>query len=149
MSHVAEAVELFEAGAACSQAIVSVYGAGLGLDRATAMRVAAGFAGGMREGDTCGAVTGAFMVLGLQHSSDDCDKAAGRRDVYQAVLEFAARFRERNGTLLCRELLGCDIGTPEGAEQAREQGLFRTLCPRMVQHAAEILEAMVQEDVAG
>ena len=144
MSRVTEAVELFEAGAACSQAILAVYGREHGLDRATAMRVAAGFAGGMRAGDTCGAVTGAFMVLGLQHGSDDCDTASGRQDAYQAVIEFSSRFRERNGTLLCRELLGCDIGTPEGVQQAREQDLFRTICPRMVQHAAEILEEMMR-----
>ena len=70
MSRVTEAVELFREGAACSQAILSVYGPMFGLEETTAMRVAAGFAGGMRAGDTCGAVTGAFMVLGLQHGSE-------------------------------------------------------------------------------
>lgn len=148
MSRVDEAVELFREGAACSQVVLGVYGPGLGIDRATAMRVAAGFAGGMREGGTCGAVTGAFMVLGLQHGSDDCDRAVGRQAVYQAVIEFSSRFRERNGTLLCRELLGCDVGTPEGAQQAREQDLFRTVCPKMVQDAAEILEEMMEENQA-
>lgn len=148
MSRVTEAVELFREGAACSQAILSVYGPMFGLEETTAMRVAAGFAGGMRAGDTCGAVTGAFMVLGLQHGSEDCGTGAGRQAVYQAVIEFSARFRDRNRTLLCRELLGCDVGTPEGAMQAREQDLFRTVCPKMVQDAAEILEEMMRESEA-
>ncbi len=143
MSHVADAVRLFRDGCACSQAILSVYGPTLGLDRATAMRIAAGFAGGMRLGETCGAVTGAFMVLGLRHCSDDCATPAGREAVYRAVTEFASRFRQRNAALACRELLGCDVSTPEGMKQAREQDLFRTFCPRMVEDAAEILEQMI------
>jgi C_GCAxxG_C_C family probable redox protein len=106
------------------------------------MQLAAGFAGGMRCGETCGAVTGAFMVLGLRHSSADCATAAARAETYARVVEFADRFRERNGALACRELLGCDISTPEGLKQAKEQGLFRTTCVKMVKDAAEILEAM-------
>ena len=143
MSAVAEAVKLFREGCACSQAMLSVYGPALGLERGTAMRVAAGFAGGMRLGETCGAVTGAFMVLGLHRCSDDCATPTGRQAVYAAVTEFASRFRERNTTTICKELLGCDISTPEGMKQAQEQGLFRTICPKLVEDAAEILEHMM------
>jgi len=142
MSNVAEAVQLFREGYACSQAILAVYGREFGLDRVTATRIAAGFAGGMQEGGTCGAVTGAFMVLGLRHCSAECSTSAGRRAVYDAVAELASRFRERNRTTLCSELLGCDMSTPEGTKQARERGLFRTVCPKLVQDAAEILEQM-------
>jgi C_GCAxxG_C_C family probable redox protein len=109
------------------------------------MRLAAGFAGGMRCGETCGAVTGAFMVLGLRHSAEDCATQPGRAETYGRVVEFADRFRQRNGALSCRELLGCDISTPEGLAQAKEQGLFRTTCVQMVQDAAEILEEMEDE----
>jgi hypothetical protein len=49
-------------------------------------------------------------------------------------------FRERNGTLLCRELLGVDVGTPEGMREVRERDLFRTVCPKFVRDASEILE---------
>ena len=145
MSKVAEAVELFKQGYACSQAILAVYGPDFGLDRATAIRIAAGFAGGMRMGETCGAVTGAFMVLGLQRGTAECSKQAGREAVYESVKEFAARFRQRNGSLLCRELLGFDVGTPEGLKEARERDLFRTFCPEMVKAAAEILESLIAE----
>ena len=71
MSKVTEASQLFRDGCACSQAILAVYGQPLGLPRKTAMQVAAGFAGGMRLGDTCGAVTGALMVLGLRHAAEN------------------------------------------------------------------------------
>jgi C_GCAxxG_C_C family probable redox protein len=142
MSDASEAVELFENGFACSQAILAVYGRAYGLDRPTAMRIASCFAGGMRMGETCGAVTGAFMVLGLKHCSSDCGTADRRRTAYTAVREFAARFVERNGTLVCRELLGCDVSTPEGMKQAKDNGLFRTICPQLVRDAGEILEEM-------
>ena len=142
MSRIDEAVELFRSGCACSQAILSVYCRPLGLDRALAMRLAAGFAGGMRLGETCGAVTGAFMVLGLRHCGPDCEAPHGRGDVYAAVEDFAASFLTRHGSLACRDLLGCDISTPEGMRTAKKQALFETKCPTMVREAAEILEEM-------
>ena len=145
MSDVSKATQKFRDGCACSQAILDVYGTPLGLAHEQAMRVAAGFAGGMRLGETCGAVTGAFMVLGLRHCSADCDRPGGRAEVYARVMEFADRFRERNGSLLCRDLLGCDISTPEGMKQARERNLFKTTCVQMVRDAAEILEEMATE----
>jgi C_GCAxxG_C_C family probable redox protein len=145
MSDAERAVEVFLGGCACSQAILDVYGTPLGLDHHQALRVAAGFAGGMRQGDTCGAVTGAFMVLGLRHCSADCNTRAGRAEVYRRVVDFADRFRQRNGSISCRELLGCDISTPEGMKQAQEQNLFKTRCVQMVRDAADILEEMEAE----
>jgi len=106
------------------------------------MQIAAGFAGGMRQGETCGAVTGAFMVLGLRHCSTDCERPAGRSKAYARVVGSADRFKKRNGSLTCRDLLGCDISTAEGLKQAKEQGLFETTCVQMVTDAAEILEEM-------
>jgi len=142
MNKVAIASQLFQDGCACSQAILVAYGDPLGLPRKTAMRIAAGFGGGMRLGETCGAVTGAFMVLGLRHTSESCDKAEGRADVYARVVEFAKSFQRQNGSIVCRELLGCDISTPEGMKQAQERNLFKTTCVKMVEDAAVILEEM-------
>ncbi len=142
MGNVSKAADLFRDGCACSQAILAVYGEPLGLSRDLAMRISAGFAGGMRMAQTCGAVTGALMVLGLRHAAADCEKPAGRKAVYERTVEFVERFKVRNGSVVCRELLGCDISTPEGMQQAKQQNLFRTTCVKMVEDAAEILEAM-------
>jgi C_GCAxxG_C_C family probable redox protein len=142
MSKVEMASQLFRGGCACSQAILATYGDALGLPRKTAMQIAAGFAAGMRMGETCGAVTGAFMVLGLRHASEHCDTAAGRVDVYAHVVEFTKRFQQQNGSIVCRELIGCDLSTPEGMKQAQEQNLFKTVCVTMVESAAAILEEM-------
>ena len=65
--------------------------------------------------------------------------------MYDAVTEFASRFRDRNRTLHCRELLGCDISTPEEMRRAREDNLLLTICPKMVADAAQILEEMNEQ----
>jgi len=143
MGKVDQAVECFCGGAACSQAIAATYGPDFGLPREQAMKVASGFAGGMRLGETCGAVTGAFMVLGLKFGGADCETRDGRDAVYAALADFVRRFEQRNRVVICRELLGCDISTPDGARKANREGLFRTICPNLVKDAAEILEEML------
>ncbi len=148
VSNVEKAVELFRGGCACSQAVLGTYGPRYGLSENQAMRIAAAFAGGMRMAETCGVVTGALMVLGLAHCTDECRSIEGRRNAYRAALDFAEAFKARNGSLACRELLGCDISTPAGGEIAREKGLFETLCPRLVGDAARILEANLPEAAA-
>ena len=97
----------------------------------------------MRMAETCGAVTGAFMVLGLAHATSECNVVKGRRPVYEAVAKFRGIFEQRNGTLVCRDLLGCDPCTAEGARFAKEHGLFKTVCLKMVRDAAEILDRML------
>ncbi|UCG55955.1 MAG: C_GCAxxG_C_C family protein [Phycisphaerales bacterium] len=139
---VQEAVSLFDQGYNCSQAIVATYGPQFGIDREAALKVSCGFGGGMRMAETCGAVTGALMVLGLMHaSSDSADKGAKQR-TYELVTEFAERFRIRNGSVICKELLGCDLSTPEGFASAKEKNLFNSVCPKMVRSAGELLEEM-------
>jgi C_GCAxxG_C_C family probable redox protein len=122
---------------------VAQYGPLVGLPAEQGIKLASGFAGGMRLAQTCGAVTGAFMVLGLKYAGPNCDQRDGRERVYAAIREFAARFQQRNHTVVCKELLGCDISTPQGAQRATQEGLFRTICPKLVQDAAEILEEML------
>lgn len=145
MTEVAKASRMFRDGCACSQAVLAAYGPSLGLPRQQALQIAAGFAGGMRRGDVCGVVTGAFMVLGLRHGSTASDTREGRSEVFGRVEDFAELFKKRNGALNCRDLLGCDISTTEGMKQAQEQDLFKTTCVKMVEDACEILEAMERE----
>ena len=142
MSNVETAVSRFEGGYSCSQAIFSTYSGQLGVAEDTAVKVASGFGGGMgRMAATCGAVTGAFMALGLKHGGPDSE---AKERTYELVREFANRFKARNGTLECRELLGCDVSTPGGRERAREQKLHSTVCVQIVRDAAEILAELLQ-----
>jgi C_GCAxxG_C_C family probable redox protein len=137
------ATDLFRRGYACSQAILVTYGPALGLDPTQAVRLAAPFAAGMRQGEACGAATGAFMVLGLAICGEDCVTREGRATVASAVSEFADRFRERLGSLDCPDIIGVDLTTPEGMKTALDEGLFASKCADAVRVAAEILDDML------
>ncbi len=142
MSNVQDAVSAFASGFNCSQAIVRTYGPDYGLSALDAIRVSCGFGGGMRRGDVCGAVTGALMILGLRFGAQDASDTAAKAGVYAKVAEFYSSFESRCDSVVCRDLLGCDISAPEGMEHATDGNLFKTVCPKLVQTAAEILEEM-------
>lgn len=135
---------LFTEGFNCSQSVLAGFSESLGLDRATAAKLATGMGGGMgRMGQTCGAVSGAFLALGLKHGGATAQDKEAKDKTYRLVREFAARFKARNGSLQCRELLGCDISTEAGFAEARQKGLLTTVCPKMVRDAGEILEELL------
>jgi C_GCAxxG_C_C family probable redox protein len=96
-----------------------------------------------RTGETCGSVTGALMVIGLNHAKMRKDDDDSRERAYALAQEFMDAFRERNRSLLCREILGVDVNTPEGIVEARKRDLFRTVCPKYVRDAGEILEGLL------
>ncbi len=151
-SLVEEAVIRHRSGFSCAQAILATYGPELGMDRETALKVAGGFGGGMgRMAGTCGAVTGAFMVIGLLYGMTKEDDQKQKEISYEVVRRFAEKFRQRNASLDCRELMGVDVSRPEGLAIARQKNLYRTVCPKYVQDAAEILEEILAEsgDAAG
>jgi C_GCAxxG_C_C family probable redox protein len=139
MSKVKKAVKCFEDGFNCSQAIFATYGKEFGISPDQAFKIASGFGGGMRIDGTCGAVTGAFMVLGLKF-------AHGKDKPYDKIIKFAETFRRKNKSTDCRTLIGCDIRTKEGMDKATNEGLFRSVCSQLVKDSAEILETMLADD---
>jgi len=139
MSKVKKAVKCFEEGYNCSQAIFATYAEDFGILPDHAFKIASGFGGGMRIDGTCGAVTGAFMVLGLKF-------AKGKDKPYDKIIKFAENFRRKNKSTDCRTLIGCDIRTKEGMNKATNEGLFRNVCSQLVKDSAEILETMLADD---
>ena len=129
----------------CCQSVLSAYAPDLGLDREAALKVAAAFGGGIAGmGETCGAVTGALMVIGLKRGvTDPKDHAAAKAQMRESAQAFIREFTGVCGSITCRDLLHCDIGTPEGHERAQSLGLFRTLCPEFVSQSARILDALL------
>lgn len=143
MSKPEEAVKRFAKNYLCSQAILTVYGPELGLDETLAFKLGEPFGAGMgRMGLTCGAVTGAFMVLGLKSDSlsERDDKSRGK--TYKLVEKFVQQFIARNETLACKDLLGVDPSTDEGLKYAYDNNLFEKKCGKYVQDAAEILDEL-------
>ncbi len=83
------------------------------------------------------------MLIGLKYGATDAKDRQAKEKTHAAVREFAARFIARHDSLVCRELLGCDISTPEGSQAAKEKKLSSTICPELVKSAAQIFEEMV------
>jgi C_GCAxxG_C_C family probable redox protein len=135
---------LFGQGFSCSQAVLAAYAPRLGLEREKALRLAQGFGAGMaRLGETCGAVTGAIMVIGLKYGKVRAADAASKEKTYQLAREFMDRFRSRHGSLRCKVLLGHDIGSVRGQEKIKRLGLHHNLCPKFIRTAAGILEKIL------
>lgn len=144
MTKADEAVECFNKGYNCSQAVLSAYCGEFGMDREQALKVAGAFGAGMgRMCETCGAVTGAFMVIGLKYGKVKVEDEPAKEKAYALVREFAGEFKAKNGSIVCRELLGCDMSTPEGMKFAKEHRLHSTICPKLVRDAAEILDTLL------
>ncbi len=143
MSRNEHAAEQFKAGLNCSQAVLGEYAEEYGLDHASALKIACGFGGGMGHmGHICGAVTGAFMAIGLMSCNPDPRDSLAKARTYGLVQSFAQEWESRHQTMSCRDLIGCDISTPEGFEQAKKLGLLADKCPKYVEDAVEILEMM-------
>ena len=140
------AAKMFLEGYNCAQSVLAACGAAHGLDRATAIQAAQAFGGGMgRTGNVCGAVTGALMVIGFVCSAKDAKDVAAKQRSARMAREVMARFQIRNGSIVCRDLLGCDISTEEGHRKAMEQGLFKTVCAKAVEDAALVLEEVLAQ----
>jgi len=144
MSNPQAAEKTFCEGFNCCQAVLSTYGEEFDLDRRTALRLGTAFGGGIAMmGETCGAVTGAFMLIGLKHGRTDASDPGPRDAAHALARQFVKEFKQRHGSIICKELIGFDLSTPEGLEQARQKGLFTSLCPKLVHDAAEIVEKML------
>lgn len=138
------ALDCFNERLSCSQAVLSAFAPELGLDKKTALRVACAFGGGMaRMGQTCGAVTGAFMVIGLRYGDINPDPNESKERTYQVTREFVERFKSIHGSIICKDLIGLDISTEEGRKSAIDMNIFKTRCTRFVQDAAAILEELI------
>jgi len=146
-SEVTTAVELFEAGHACSQAILAAFADRFDLSRDVALKMASSLAGGMGgQGLACGAVTGALLVIGLHSGRVDPDDQATRDRNDELVKRLFVRFQEAHGSLVCNELIGIDMTDLEQKNQAKDDGVFERVCPDLVRRAAEITLELITED---
>jgi len=144
MNRAQQAVASFKEGFSCSQAVAAAWSELLDLDRHKALKIAQAFGGGMaRMGLTCGAVTGACMVIGLKYGKIRAEDDEAKEKTYALVHDFIKKFKARHGSIVCRELIGVDLDTPAGHDQAVERGIFENLCSKYVRDAVKILEQIL------
>lgn len=142
MSKVKEAVECFNKGFNCSQAIFSTYCEPFGLDTDLALKISCGFGAGMGKlGETCGAVSGAYLLIGLKYGNVNQDDSQSKQTTYELIRKFTEKFEQINKTTICRELLGVDLLTGD-SDFAAER--VKLVCPKMVHDASEIIEEMLE-----
>lgn len=145
MTHTEKAVNYFSQKLHCSQSVLASFADECGITEEQAIKLGSCFGTGMRKGEVCGAVTGALMVLGLLYGLNKAGDADGRQRANKVNDLMMNRFKEKCGSYLCNDLLGCDVSTKEGVQYCLDNKLFTEFCPRMVAAAVEVVERIIEE----
>lgn len=135
-----EALAYFNNGLNCAQAVLSAFCETYGLSKEFAYRLANGLGSGFRAGEVCGAVSGAILVIGLKHGQNSLDDFEAKKNCNTNTEEFIHLYQSINGSIICRELLGCDVSTKAGMEMALEKNLYNTVCADKIKNAINLLE---------
>ena len=147
MDHVKRAQELQKQKYNCAQAVACAFCDVTGLDLDSMARLASSFGGGMGGlKEVCGAMSGALLVLGCVKGYDDPEDPEAKKAHYQRVKDFAERFREMQGSILCRELLEGAMTPGMTPEEGARLGLKPRPCPGLVAGAAAIAEEMLADE---
>jgi len=144
MNRIESAASYHVRGYGCAQSVLASFAGEYGLSEEHALKLATGFGSGMgRMCHVCGALTGGFMVLGLKYGkylTDGSRYGNETETTYKLVSELAAKFKERNGSTICRELIGYDLSDPEQRAEVVKLGLFKSSCGKFIQDAVDILD---------
>jgi C_GCAxxG_C_C family probable redox protein len=140
-----DALDSFRKGFTCSSAVFSAFSEEMGLDHDTAKKISCGFGAGIsKTGNICGAVSGAIMVIGLKYGKTRQGDDASTNKTRALVRQFIQEFNAYHGSINCTDLLGFNLSKPDEFEQARNEKLFTTKCPLLVQDAVTILESLIE-----
>mgnify|MGYP006291053483 CR=1 FL=1 len=144
LDYMESANDVFGEGYNCAQSMIYAYGKAFFEKESLPLKLASGFGGGIAStGQTCGAVTGSLMVLGLYFGYADANDQSQKEKVKSIAREFMDAFEARQGALRCCDLLGADVNTQEGKDYIREHGVIDKTCPQLIKDASEILEKLI------
>ena len=148
MTHSELAKKNFESGCNCAQAVLLAFSDRTGLDEATAMKLSASFGGGMGKlREVCGAVSGMFMAAGMIYADDHVPTQEAKAAHYEKIRTLAARFKEENGSYICRELLeGVPVSKDAAPEERTEQYYKKRPCGELCAMAAQILDEFLAQE---
>lgn len=149
MTYKEKAGALFLEGYNCSQAVFTAFSERFGIDEETAKKISAGLGGGVgRQREVCGAVSAGAMVIGLICSATDGSDSESKKKNYELVREFCNSFKERHGTIICRDMLKISAQKQESAkpDERTEEYYKNRPCLKVVEDAAEILSEMLEKE---
>lgn len=137
-----KAKKLFEEGYNCCQSVVGAFCEDFGMDFNTTIKMVSTLGAGMgRMREVCGAVSGMFIVLGMKEGYNDPKAFDEKKEVYEKVQNLAKEFQNKNGSIICRELLGLNIKTDNPTPSKRTDEYYKKRpCGEIVKIAADILE---------
>lgn len=140
------ALARFENDYNCAQSVLSVFQKELGIELDMALKLSAGFGGGMgRKGEVCGALSGGIMAVGARFGKDTQGDEQDSVLTISKTRELIDYFTEKHGTRYCRELLpGCDLATDEGQKRVEELDLKNKVCKQCVSGVVEKLEELLE-----
>jgi C_GCAxxG_C_C family probable redox protein len=145
MKHSENAKEHFLSDCNCAQSVLLSYADDLKYSKELAQKMGAGFGGGMgKRQETCGAVTGAIMVLGMMKGEQVNNNEDLKSYTYESVQELINRFTAEHGSTQCKDLIGCDLNTPEGAAQFKQENMKENVCAKFVETAVDIIDSMAR-----
>lgn len=145
MPEISKARSLFADGHTCSQAVLTAFASRYNLPEELALKMSCSFGGGMgRQGMTCGAITGAMMVLGLHAGRVDLADDVSRERNDALVQEFFARFKDKFKTFDCNELTGVEMSCADARALGKEDGSFERVCPGVVGFSAELVTELLE-----
>ena len=148
ISRIKQAVATFESGYTCAQSVFATYADLFGLDRETALKLASPMGGGVgRMREICGVVSAMVLLAGLKEGNTDPENEEGKERIYLLTRQMADRFKEKNGTIICRELLGIEGREESAKPSARTKEYYASRpCSRLVAYASGIIEEVLLAD---
>ncbi|WP_237036942.1 C-GCAxxG-C-C family protein [Mediannikoviicoccus vaginalis] len=136
--------EMSSKGCNCAQIVFSYFAEKNGLDINKALKISSAFGGGMGKGDICGAITGAYMALGLIYGNDL--ENSDRSILKQKLKEFDLEFEKISSERRCEDILGVNVGDTEKVREfAKENPDFKAVCPKLVINSIKIIESLEEK----
>lgn len=133
---------MFSEGFDCSQIVLSAVADRLDMSRNDALAAASALGIGMCRGSICGAAMGAIVALGIRYGNVDPGDMASKATVFAKREEFLTRFEQMNGRILCKDLIGVQVGSLEEMMLRSGDGIYDG-CPKLCVNAISILETML------
>ncbi len=145
MSKQETAVADFMNGYRCSQAVLAAFAPDYNMDPDLARTISIGLAGGSGVGGECGAVSGAYLVIGLKYGFAHPGDPERFQKVMGKVKTFVQAFQALHGKINCPELIGLDLFSAEGYKQFVEKNIKADFCKGYVANTINILERILSD----
>lgn len=141
-----EAISLFDSGFNCCQAVFTPFAREHGLTEQASLMITSGFGAGMSyHGETCGAVVGAHLVIGMLNGNSNPFDSESKEKTKDLISQYREKFNAKNGSCVCKDLLGANPEIPEELQHLKNNNVFAIHCPRFVKDSVMMLNEIIEK----